>query len=213
VTPIGFGPTEDNMIVRLLSNLGSTASLIGLVFVFHPAGQAFSVTEGMLLGAGIVLTVLAIVLDLKEYYGKRPKVLRTKQQIREYMFRWIENGGKVCIFSNDLSWVDDDEMVSMLKSKAGKDELKICVPSMVPIAETLKAAGATILTYAPLKVTPLSRFTIINCGRMDSQVAVGRRLDGQHVVEEFGAGDHPVFAVASDLVEIITKYSQTRRSS
>ena len=99
----------------------------------------------------------------------------------------------------------------MLKTKAGKDELQICVPAMIPIAETLKEAGATILTYSPLKVVPQARFTIINFGRMDAQVAVGRRLEGTHAVEEFGAGDHPVFAVASDLVEIVTRYSQTRQ--
>ena len=84
---------------------------------------------------------------------------------------------------------------------------------MIPIAETLKECVTTVLTYASLKVIPQARSTIVNLGRMDSQAAVGRRLDGQHVVEEFGAGDHPVFAVASDLVEIVSRYSQTRRSS
>src|SRR4051794_14322027 len=124
------------MIVRLLSILGSSASLIGLVFVFHPNGQGFTATEGVLLGIGIVLTVLAVVLEIKDFVASRPKVLKTKQQIRDYMFHWIDNGGKVCIFSNDLSWIEDDEMVSMLKRKAGKDELQICVPAMIPIAET-----------------------------------------------------------------------------
>jgi len=201
------------MLVRLLSILGSTASLVGLVFVFHPTGQGFSTLESVLMGTGIVLTGLAVALEIKDYLDHRPKVLKTKQQIRDYMFGWIDNGGKVCIFSNDLSWVEDEEMVAMLKRKAGREELQICVPAMIPIAETLKEAGASILTYAALKVVPQSRFTIINSGRMDAQVAVGRRLDGAHVVEEFGAGDHPVFAVASDLVKIVARYSQTRRSS
>ena len=201
------------MIVQILSILGSSASLLGLVFVFHPSGQSFTASEGILLGFGIVLTLLAVVLEIKQYISSFPKTFKTKQQIRDYMFRWIENGGKVCIFSNDLSWVEDDQMVAMLKGKAGRDELQICVPAIIPIAETLKECGATILTYAPLKVIPQSRFTIVNCGRMDSQVAVGRRLDGQHVVEEFGAGDHPVFAVASDLVEIVARYNQTRRAT
>jgi len=201
------------MIVQILSILGSSASLISLVFFFHPTGQSFTATEGILLGVGIMLTALAVALEVKRYIATQPKTFKTKKTIRDYMFRWIESGGKVCIFSNDLSWVDDDEMVSMLKQKAGKDELQICVPVMVPIAETLKTAGATILTYSPLKVVPQSRFTIINCGRMDAQVAVGRRVNGEHVVEEFGAGDHPVFAVASDLVELVTRYNQTRRNA
>lgn len=106
------------MLVRLLSILGSSASLIGLAFVFHPTGQDFSLVESILLGTGIVLTAVAVVLEIKDYLAHRPKILKTKQQIRDYMFRWIDNGGKVCIFSNDLSWVEDDEMVSMLKRKA-----------------------------------------------------------------------------------------------
>jgi hypothetical protein len=201
------------MVVRLLSILGSSASLVGLVFMFNPTGRGFSVIESVLLGAGIALTVIAVALEITDYLNHRPKVLKTKKQIRDYMFRWIDSGGKVCIFSNDLSWVDDEEMVLMLTRKAAKDELQICVPTMIPIVESLKEAGAMILTYSALKVVPQSRFTIINSGRMDAQVAVGRRLDGEHVVEEFGAGDHPVFAVASDLVDIVTRYSQTRRSS
>jgi hypothetical protein len=202
------------LIVRLLSVLGSSASLLSLIFVFHPTGQAFSVIEGVLLGFGVVLTGVAVFMDIRDFMSRRPKSFRTKKQIRDYMYHWIDNGGKVCIFSNDLSWVDgDSEMIDMLRRKAEKSELSICIPETIPIAETLKTSGATILTYSPLKVVPQSRFTIINCGRMDSQVAVGRRMDGVHVIEEFGAGDHPVFAVASDLVEIATRYSQTRRSS
>jgi len=102
------------------SILGSTASLVGLVFVFHPTGQGFSIIESVLLGSGIVLTGLAVALELKDYLNHRPNVIKTKQQIRDYMFDWIDNGGKVFIFSNDLSWVEDEEMVSMLKRKAEK---------------------------------------------------------------------------------------------
>ena len=72
-----------------------------MVFVFHPSGQSFTASEGILLGFGIVLTLLAVVLEIKQYISSFPKTFKTKQQIRDYMFRWIENGGKVCIFSND----------------------------------------------------------------------------------------------------------------
>ena len=203
-----------NLIFRLLSVLGSSASLLSLIFVFHPSGQALSALEGVPIVIGIVLTAVAVFLDIRDFVSRRPKSFKTKKQIRDYMYHWIDNGGKVCIFSNDLSWVDgDSEMIDMLRRKAEKNELSICIPEMISIAETLKASGATILTYSPLKVVPQSRFTIVNCGRMDSQVAVGRRMDGVNVIEEFGAGDHPVFAVATDLVEIVTRYSQTRRIS
>lgn len=154
-----------------------------------------------------------VLLDVKEYYANKPTILKTKQQIRDYMFRWIDHGGKVCIFSNDLSWIDDEEMKVMLRRKASKNELTICIPAMIPIAESFAELGATIHTYSFLKMVPQSRFTIINCGRMDARIAVGRRMNGDHAIEEFGAGGHPVFAVASDLVELIARYNTTRLNS
>ena len=68
------------MIVRLLSILGSTASLIGLALMFHPTGQGVSILESILLGTGIALAVVAVASDFRDYRAKRPKVLKTSSK-------------------------------------------------------------------------------------------------------------------------------------
>ena len=67
-----------NLIVRLFSVLGSSASLLSLIFVFHPLGQAFSVLEGVLIGFGIVLTAVAVFMDIRDFVSHRPKSYRTQ---------------------------------------------------------------------------------------------------------------------------------------
>ena len=200
------------MLVRLLSVLGSVASLLSLVFVFHPTGQTYTVGEGVLLGIGIVLSIVAVISEFWSYFHTGPRFYTTKRKIRDYMYRWILHGGKVCIFSNNLSWVDDEEMKSMLRDKARRGDLTLCLPDKIPLCEELEKEGGKILTYPRLKLVPQSRFTIINEGRMDSQVAVGRRIKEKHCIEKFAVGEHPVFALAMDLVEVIASYNDSRRN-
>jgi hypothetical protein len=200
------------MLFQLISIVGSSTALLSLALSLHPENTPYSAAEITTVIIAVVLSIAAASLEIRRYITSRPKrTFKTRRQIRDYMLQWVDHGARVCIFSNDLSWVDDEDMIAMLRKKAARDELQVCVPSPTDITEDLKSHGATILTYEHLKVTPLSRFTIVNHGKMDSQIAIGRRVDGLHAIEEFGAGDHPVFAVAKDLIEIVIRYNQTRR--
>jgi len=197
---------------RLLSVLGSIASLFGCVFVFHEPDKPFTVTQSVFLGLAIVLSAWVVFSEIKAYWYRLPRQYKSQKSIRDYMFEWISGGGKVCVFSNDMSWVNDDEMKNMLLAKAEADELTILLPVPIALTEELKTKGAHVITYAPLKCTPKSRFTVINDGRDGAQVAIGRRIRNVHCIEEFAEGEHPVFAVASDLVEILRQYSANRRT-
>jgi hypothetical protein len=84
-------------LVRLLSMLGSSVSLIGLAFMFPPTAQRFSVLESILLGTGIVLTADAVHQKIKADLAHRPKIMKTKRPIRDDLFQWIANEGKVGI--------------------------------------------------------------------------------------------------------------------
>ena len=200
------------MLNRLLSVLGSIASLFGCVFVFHQPGSPYTTVQAVFLGLALVFSACAIAAEFRSYWQDMPRKYKTPQAIRDYLFRWISVGGRVCIFSNDMSWVQDEEMKEMLRSKAEKDELTIVLPSPIPLTEELKQNGAHIITYAPLKYTPKSRFTIINDGRDGAQIAIGRRIRDVHCIDEFAEGSHPVFAVASDLIEILRQYNSNRRT-
>ncbi len=154
---------------------------------------------------GTVLTAGVSIAEVVAYVNSLPKRLRTVRKIRDYMFDWIKNGGSVCVFSNDLSWVNDAEMKRMLGSKAARNELSICIPKMIPVAEQLRSEGAKVHVYPTLRYVPKSRFTIINLGRADAQVAIGRRIGRVHCIEEFAEASHPAYSMAHDLVEIIDR--------
>jgi hypothetical protein len=67
----------------------------------------------------------------------------------------------------------------------------------------LKQRGARIHTYQRLRHVPRSRFTIVDYGLEGARVAVGAKLGGRHVIQEFQSGSHPFFAVAEDLVKFL----------
>jgi hypothetical protein len=201
------------MIVRILTIIGSFASLFGLFFMIRPPGQSLTALQGILLGVAICLLIAAIILEIRDFYRKKPLFLSDESQIRDYMYKWISRGGRVAIFSHDMSWVRDEEMKELLRSKARRNELCICLPKKIPLAEELEREGTQICVYPELRYTPQSRFTIINKGRMDAQVAIGRRFGNRHMIQEFSVGQHPVFSIANDLTEIIIQFNHWKKSN
>ena len=118
--------------------------------------------------------------------------------IGDYMYKWIERGGRVAIFSRDLSWARSPELLQLLTQKAAAKELIICVPEPLDIAE--KLPGAEIFVYSMLRYVPQSRFTFVHFGRGGARVAVGLPQGSHHIIEEFD-GSNPAFYMAADLVE------------
>ncbi|AZQ57896.1 hypothetical protein EJ994_03400 [Maribacter sp. MJ134] len=194
------------MIKNILSQVGSIASLFGLIFTLKSDQQTFGGLEWFLLFASFFLCFVSIYLLVIEYTSNKPQVYKNKSDIRDYMFDWIKNGGRVVIFTRDMSWVNDDEMKNLLRNKSRNRECIICMPKKIDKAVELENEGAIIIEYPSLDYTPLSRFTIINYGRDDAKIAVGKSIDsGKHLIEEFGNGEHPFFQVANDLVRILEK--------
>ena len=122
--------------------------------------------------------------------------------IRDYMFRWIKNGGRVAIWTRDMSWVNDQEMKNMLRGKAEADELIVCLPRETTLSQWLGSAGAEVIAYGSLE-SPTSSFTIVNYDRNGSRVAVGRPEGSLHIIQEFSVSDAHVFQLANDLVRLV----------
>ncbi|PZW46401.1 hypothetical protein [Pseudomonas sp. URMO17WK12:I2] len=149
----------------------------------------------------IVLLGFLICYEISTSSGKRVYSLSDTQGIKSYMLHWIENGGRIAIWSRDLSWVDD-EAKDLLMRKARKGELILCLPQEIDLSKELKAGKAEVHYYGlTYKEDTNARFTIAFYGRDGSKVAVGRTKADKHVVEEFGSGDHPAFYLAHDLVK------------
>ena len=199
------------IVPQILSSVASVASVVGLYLIIRPKEDTFSSLEVGFFVAFLIFAVIAIGLQIYNYVKQRPKKYKTPKKIRGYLFKWIKLGGRVAIFTHDMSWVDDDEMKAMLVNKAERNELEIFMPAARPVGTELEKHGARLYVYADLNVIPSSRFTIVNVDRHDSRVAVGGKVGGVHVIREFSIGEHPFFAVAEDLTRIIRNAAHDRR--
>lgn len=163
---------------------------------------------------GVFSVVLVVMLGFLVWYevsistGKRVYPLVDKQGIKNYMLNWIENGGRVAIWSRDLSWVDE-EAKEVLTVKARNKELILCLPSSIGLSKELEECGADVYCYGSVfEEGTNARFTIAFYGRDGSKVAVGRTKANKHVIEEFGSGEHPAFYLAYDLVKFAKSVSK-----
>lgn len=197
------------LILELLGLSGSVASVIGLYWSTRPSNYEYTLKDELLLFVSVALAVGVAAMRIRDHVVGRPITLRSDRAIRDYMYNWISRGTRVLIFSHDLTWVNDEEMRDLLRGKARCGELSICLRERIPIANELADLGARICTYGELKYTPASRFTIINHGR-DAHVAIGRGSKGEHIVREIASGQDPLFALANDLADIVTKLSDAR---
>ncbi|MGH7048648.1 MAG: hypothetical protein ACREE2_19925 [Stellaceae bacterium] len=124
--------------------------------------------------------------------------------IKRYMHDWIEHGGRVAIWTRDMSWAQNEETRSLLTEKARRSELILCLPELNTLATELFDAGAEVCACGARRLeAPGARFTIAFFGRDGAAVAVGRAEHDTHIIEEFSSGNHPVFHIAEDLIAIV----------
>src|SRR6266571_3685379 len=86
--------------------------------------------------------------------------------IKRYMHDWIQHGGRVAIWTRDMSWAQNAQTRRLLREKAERRELILCLPEPNELARELSAAGAEICAYGAQHLeSPASRFTIAFFGR------------------------------------------------
>lgn len=181
--------------------------LIGLWVSFNPDITKFSIYQVILLTISIIGIAFMIFWDIYSYVKSKPKIYRTNKEIDRYMYNWIDQRGRVLIFTRDMSWATSREIKQLLMDKASRNELEICLPEPTPLTKELTQAGAEVHTYESFKDSPYSRFTIIRYGKDDARIAIGRNVDGLHRIDEYSYGSDPVFSIAYDLVRIVKHYS------
>ena len=201
------------LVKRLLALLSSVASIGGLLIAFFPS-PANLPWWGMalLLWAGFSL-ILLFALEIMTFRGPRVFAKSDSEGIKLYMHDWIQHGGRVAIWTRDMSWAQNADTRRLLKKKAERNELILCLPEPNPLSSELGAAGAEVCAYGVGRLgSPASRFTIAFFGRDGSRVAVGRADGETHVIEEFDARMHPAFHMAQDLIEIVRGQNAERQA-
>lgn len=197
---------------RLWGNIfavaASLASLLGLYFTLAPSGNDRPLWHLGLIAVAVVASVYLIVAEAVEYYHKAPKSFKSNDAINTYMRNWLKSGGRSLIFSRDMSWADEPTTRDILISKANRGELVLCVEHEMPLATSLRQAGAKIIRYGELNHVPRSRFTIVDFEKDGARVAIGGHVNGAHLIQEYQSGQHPLFALADDLAKILMKYNE-----
>lgn len=188
--------------------IGSGASIACLVIGHISNLSAWGL---VLLGVIVIFMLLLVCIELVERPRRRIFRRGDTDGISRYMRDWIEHGGRVAIWTRDLSWANDETSKELLLRKAENGELVIFLTAPTSLTEDLDAAGAEVYHYgAPEAESPRSRFTIANYERDGGSVAVGRALRDTHVIDEFHIGDHPAYHMAEDLARLARSVARSR---
>lgn len=196
------------LIINIFIQISSYASILGLYFSVVPPNQSRPSWHWVILGVFVPLVVFVLYHEIKEWHRLRPRIYKDKKKIQKYMCNWIRWNGRAAILSRDLSWADDIVVQEALFSKARDRELVIIIEKDIDLSNKLKEQGAEVFTYQFSQHIPRSRFTIMNFERDGARVAIGVGQNGKHVIQEFQSGEHPLYAVAEDVVKFIQGYNR-----
>jgi hypothetical protein len=199
-----------DLVLRLVALVASFASMASLVVAFLPSPADLPRWAVASLVSAAIFLVVLVVLEFLGHRGRRVYAKNDTEGIKRYMHHWIEHGGRVAIWTRDMSWAQSPETICLLKKKAQDNELILCLPKLNQHAQKLADAGAEVCAYGEGYLeSPASRFTIAFFGRDGSSVAVGRAEGDVHVIDEFTSGGHPAFHLAADLVALVRALRKT----
>ncbi len=192
------------LVQKLVALVASLASLVGLLVMFLPSPKNLPWWAIALLVSATFFFCVLLALELLTHRSRRVYARSDTDGIKRYMHKWIEHGGRVAIWSRDMSWAHNEDTRQLLTKKAARGELILCLPKRNELATELEEAGAEVCAYGANRLeSPASRFTIIFFGRDGARVGVGRPDGDTHVIDEFDAGDHPAFYLAADLITLV----------
>ena len=195
--------TWGDLIRKLAAWVSLFASILALLIEFLPPPRELPWWVIALLVVASVAFIAVIVLEVKERRRRHVFARNDTRGIRSYMHAWVEHGGRVAIWTRDMSWAQNPQTRKILTEKARRKELILCLPELNQLATELANAGAEVCAYgAKLMELPVSRFTIAFFGRDGSRVAVGHADGDLHVIDEFEAGAHPAFYLAADVISL-----------
>lgn len=196
--------------LSMIALLASLYPLIDIKQITPTSASTISIVGAILL----FLYGFLIFFEVYTLDGKRVFKQSDSDSIRNYMLHWIAYGGRVAIWTRDMSWAKDDQSKELLLEKAKNGELIICLPTHTPFSVQLEKEGAKIYVYGTeLLSDPSARFTIAYYGRDGSKVAIGRARADKHIIEEFDSGSHPAFHLAYELVQIAKNASRKQNGS
>lgn len=190
------------VVTRLITLAASISALLLLALPHVPTLDQLPWWGTGLAVVSVVMFVMFVWLEIAAVRDHRVFAVSDQTGIREYMHELIGHGGRVAIWTRDMSWAQNSETTELLRTKAKRRELIICLPESIPLTDNLRDLGGEIFSYGPGSNAPSSRFTITFFERDGSRVAVGRAQGDRHVIDEFDARESPAFYLAQDLIRL-----------
>lgn len=189
----------------LMPHLASYGSLVGLYFTAIPWQQDRPWWHWALIAVAAILAFYTSIIDFRNAKRESRISFGRQEKVTKYMTDWVSQPGRTVIFSRDLSWGTDFDAEPALLKKARSKELLLYIQNDTQFSSKLRSEGAEIILYEGVCPEPMSRFTIVGYGKEGARIAVAAPKDGRHTIYEFGAGEHPIFSVAQDLLRTISQ--------
>ena len=70
-----------------------------------------------------------------------PKTYRSTAKINSYMRKWVASAGRVVIFSRDMSWAHEPATRNLLREKAQRNELTVCLEHPISLTAVRPFSG------------------------------------------------------------------------
>ena len=183
--------------------VASASSVIALLVNILPDIDEIPLWGIALISAAALFAALLVILEMLERPQRRIFRKQDTDGVLKYMHDWIKHGGRVAIWSRDMSWANNEETKKLLECKAQRDELLLLLPTANPLSRQLASFGAEVIYYGTTRLeSPESRFTLTQYGKDGGSVAIGRARGDTHVIDEFHASDHPAYHIAADLIAL-----------
>lgn len=133
--------------------------------------------------AGVFVLIAKGKINLSEYEGAEQKHFKTDEDRTENTISFLSDARKIDILSSKISWISaNQEIQNLLKQKAKSGgDITIYLEKMNETAKQLQDANVKIRTYHPKKITPKTRFIMLNRGTAGQQaLLLNSGTDGKY---------------------------------
>lgn len=172
-----------NIVFMVVGFWGSAATLWGFF-----KGTDYSAVYWLIFAVVVAAAILYICVQAAVYRRelratKKVYVHGTENEVHEYLYDWLKNGGRTVIFTRDFSWAHSiGKMWELLEGKARSHSLIICLKEETSDARILKGLGAEVYVHDVHNLE--SRFIIAHYGRDCPRITVGRRGENHSYINE-----------------------------
>lgn len=140
----------------------------------------------------VLLGISCTIILAKDSYVKGQsdeRICQSNEEIQACMKEIIKTPGKICVMSRDLSWVDEEIELQIIK-KGECGSITIFAEHETTLTKHLSNKGVKIMYYGHLHFEPKLRFSVIKYNLSNPQVIIA---DPQNNIRKGGKIKHVIY--------------------